>query len=170
MKAFGRQDMRCDQVVQRAERYRAGAHLVGQGRQAEVDAFARIAVALPVQRLVLPILLEQDHGQQVRSRPSDTIATALAARPRPRWPSPWHRPPRLPPQSARSSARRCPIRPACPEANHNNRYAATPILSGESICRPSAGPRRTPGPNRVPPVDPFKQIAELSRADRHRFA
>ena len=42
------------------------------------------------------------------------------------------------------------------------------ILSDESICRPSAGPRGSPGSNRVPPIDPFKQIAELSRADRHR--
>ena len=68
-----------------------------------------------------------------RSRP--------APRPRTLWP---------PPPRVRPSARRCPIRPACPEANHNVRFAATPILCDESICRPSAGPRRAPGPDRVP--------------------
>ena len=44
-------DMGRDQIVQRPQRHRARADLVGQGRQAEIDAFARVAVALPVQRL-----------------------------------------------------------------------------------------------------------------------
>jgi hypothetical protein len=43
------------------------AHLVGQRRQAQVDAFARVALALPVQRLMLAELLEQDHRQKARS-------------------------------------------------------------------------------------------------------
>ena len=34
---------------------------------AEVNAFAAVSLALPVQRLVLAELLEQDHGQQLRS-------------------------------------------------------------------------------------------------------
>ena len=51
MQAFGCQHMGRNQVVQGLQRYGAGAHLVGQGRQAEIDAFARVAVALPVQRL-----------------------------------------------------------------------------------------------------------------------
>ncbi len=46
------------------------AYLVGQGRQAELHALAAIALALPVQRLMLAILLEQDHGQQARTRPT----------------------------------------------------------------------------------------------------
>ena len=53
MQAFRRQHMRRDRIVQRPQRHRAGAHLVGQGRQAEIDPFEGIAVALPVQRLVL---------------------------------------------------------------------------------------------------------------------
>ena len=52
--------------MKRLQRRRAGADLVGQRRDAELDAFAPIALALPVQRLVLAELLEQDHGQQVR--------------------------------------------------------------------------------------------------------
>ena len=62
---FGRQNMSLNQRVKRLQRRRAGADLVGQRRQAEVDAFARISLALPVQRLMLAELLEQDHGQKV---------------------------------------------------------------------------------------------------------
>ena len=61
--------MRCDQIVQRRQRERAGADLVGHGRQADVDALSGIALALPVQRLMLAILLEQDHRQQARASP-----------------------------------------------------------------------------------------------------
>ena len=39
-------------------------------RQAEIDAFARVAVALAVQRLMLAVLLEQDHRQQVGAGPA----------------------------------------------------------------------------------------------------
>ena len=59
--------MRFDQRVQRAQRRGAGAHLVGQRRQAQLDALAGIALALPVQRLMLAELLEQDHRQKPRS-------------------------------------------------------------------------------------------------------
>ena len=44
-----RQHMRRDPVVQRPQRHRAGAHLVGQGRQAEIDTFARVAIPLAVE-------------------------------------------------------------------------------------------------------------------------
>ena len=68
MQPLGRQHMRLDQGVQRRQGGRAGAHLVGERRHAQIDAFAPVALALPVQRLVLGELLEQDHGQQVRPR------------------------------------------------------------------------------------------------------
>ena len=55
-----------DQSVQRAQRRRASADLVGERRQAQIDPFSRVALALPVQRLMLAELLEQDHRQQVR--------------------------------------------------------------------------------------------------------
>lgn len=44
---------------------RAGADLTGQCRQAQIDALPDIALALPVQGLMLAELLEQGHGQQV---------------------------------------------------------------------------------------------------------
>ncbi len=48
-------------------------------------------------------------------------------------------------RSRRIARQARPIRPACPEANHNSRCAATPILCDESFCRLSAGPRRSRG-------------------------
>jgi hypothetical protein len=57
--------MRLDQPVQRLQRGRTGADLVGKCGDAELNAFAAVALALPVQRLVLPELLEQDYGQQI---------------------------------------------------------------------------------------------------------
>ena len=67
---LGRQHMGPDQRMDRLQRHRAGADLVGQRREAEVDAFAGIALGLPVQRLMLPELLEEDRRQQVRSGPA----------------------------------------------------------------------------------------------------
>ena len=65
-----RQHVGRDQVVQRLQRHGTRAHLVGQRRQAQIDALSRVAVPLPVQRQVLPVLLEQDGRQQVRARPA----------------------------------------------------------------------------------------------------
>ena len=70
MQTLRRQHMVCDQVMQGLQRHGAGADLVGQGRQAEVDAFAGIAVPLPVQRLMRPILLEDKHCEQVGTGPA----------------------------------------------------------------------------------------------------
>ena len=67
---LGGQDMALDQRVQRTQRRGAGADLVGERRQAQVDPFAGIALALPVQRLMLAELLEQDHRQKARARRS----------------------------------------------------------------------------------------------------
>ena len=52
--------------MQRLQRRGAGPDLVGERREAEVDALAGIALALPVQRLMLTELLKQDHCQEVR--------------------------------------------------------------------------------------------------------
>ena len=70
MQTIRRHDMGRDQIVQGLQRHRARADLVGQGRQAQIDAFARVAVALPIQRLMLAVLLEQDRRQQVGARPA----------------------------------------------------------------------------------------------------
>ena len=66
VQALGAEHMRLDQGVQRLQHGRAGTDQVGQRRQAQIDAFPPIALALPVQRLMLAELLEQDHRQQVR--------------------------------------------------------------------------------------------------------
>jgi len=66
VQTLGTQHVRLDQCVQRLQHGRASADQVGQRRQAQIDAFPRIALALPVQGLMLAELLEQDHRQQVR--------------------------------------------------------------------------------------------------------
>jgi len=58
------QDMSADEIVERSQNYGAAANLVGERRKAQVHAFARIAFGLPVERLMLPVLLEHYHGQQ----------------------------------------------------------------------------------------------------------
>jgi hypothetical protein len=67
MQPLGGQDMALNQRVQRAQHRGASADLIGERRQAEVDALAGIALALPVERLMLAELLEQDHRQQART-------------------------------------------------------------------------------------------------------
>jgi len=62
---FGGQDVALNQPMKRLQGRRTGADLVGQRRQAQIDALSPIAFALPVQGLMLAELLEQDHGQQV---------------------------------------------------------------------------------------------------------
>ena len=64
VQAFGAQDMGFDQRMKRTQRRRAGADLIGQRREAQINALSRIALALPVKRLMLPVLLEEDHGQK----------------------------------------------------------------------------------------------------------
>ncbi len=64
---LGRKHMGLDQRMQRPQRRGAGAHLVGERRQAQVDPFAGVALALTVQRLMLAELLEQDHRQKTRA-------------------------------------------------------------------------------------------------------
>src|SRR5438309_1328786 len=58
--------MGANELVERPQEHGAAAHLVGQRRHAEIDALARVALGLPIERLVLPVLLEQDHGEQAR--------------------------------------------------------------------------------------------------------
>lgn len=67
MQPPGRHDMVFNQGMERRQRHGAGADVIGQRRQGQVDALARVALALPVQWLVLPELLEQHHRQKVRA-------------------------------------------------------------------------------------------------------
>ena len=66
MEPLGRQDVAPGSAQQRLQHRRAGADLVGQRRHAQIDALAAIALALPVQRLMLAEFVEQDHRQQIR--------------------------------------------------------------------------------------------------------
>jgi hypothetical protein len=59
--------MGADQPAERLQELGAAADLVGKCRQAQVDAFAAIALTLAVERLMLAILLEQDHRQEARA-------------------------------------------------------------------------------------------------------
>ena len=67
MQPPGGKDMALDQSVQRTQRRGASADLIGERRQAEVDPFTGVALALPAERLMLAELLEQDHRQQART-------------------------------------------------------------------------------------------------------
>ena len=57
MQSFGSQDVALDQCMKRLQGRRAGADLVGQRRHAQIDAFAPVAFAPAVQRLMLAELL-----------------------------------------------------------------------------------------------------------------
>ena len=70
MQPLGGQDMGPDQRMDRLQRHGAGADLVSQGGQADLDTFLGVALDLPVQRLMLAELLEQDHRKQVGPSPA----------------------------------------------------------------------------------------------------
>lgn len=67
MQPFVRQNVSLDQRMKRLSREGASANLVGQGRDAQINPLAGIALTLPAERLMLAEFLEQDHGQKVRS-------------------------------------------------------------------------------------------------------
>jgi hypothetical protein len=67
--ALGGENVRLDALVERHQRERCGADLVSEGRDAERHAFAGEPLSLAVERLVLPVLLEQQHCQEARPRP-----------------------------------------------------------------------------------------------------
>lgn len=70
MQTYGGHDMGLEAARQGGQHRAAGAHLIGQGREAEWHALPGIALGLSVQRLMLAELLEQHHGQQVGTRPA----------------------------------------------------------------------------------------------------
>ena len=70
MQSLGAEDMGADQRLDRLQGDGAGPDLIGERRKADLDAFLGVALGLPVQRLVLAELLEENHGQQVGTGPS----------------------------------------------------------------------------------------------------
>ena len=67
MNALGGQDVRLDQLVERPQRRRTGADMIGQCRHRQLDPLARILLALPVERLMVGVFLAA-HRQQAGSR------------------------------------------------------------------------------------------------------
>jgi hypothetical protein len=61
--------MGLDEAPKRIERRRDRADGVGHGGERDRGALERIALGLPVQRLVLAELLEHDHREQALARP-----------------------------------------------------------------------------------------------------
>src|SRR5690606_27370452 len=57
-------------MVQGLEHGRGRTNLVSQGRQAQRHTFTAIAFDLPVERLVLPVLLEQHYCQKAWTSPA----------------------------------------------------------------------------------------------------
>jgi hypothetical protein len=58
MHALAGEHMGTDEAVERPQHDGAVAHLVRQGRQAQVDPFTGIPLSLAVERLMLSVLLE----------------------------------------------------------------------------------------------------------------
>jgi hypothetical protein len=61
------QDMRLDQLVERRQPGSAGADMIGHGRHRELNPLARMVLALPIERLMVGVLLDQHHCQQARA-------------------------------------------------------------------------------------------------------
>ncbi len=70
MQPLGSQDVGHKAIMEWPQHGAAGAYLIGQRRQAQGYALAGVALGLAVERLMLAVLLEQDHGQQAGPRPA----------------------------------------------------------------------------------------------------
>ena len=69
MQPGGGEHMGLDQRVQRFQQISHRADLIGQGGEAQVHTFPGIAFGLSVQRLMLAVLFEYDHGEQAGTGP-----------------------------------------------------------------------------------------------------
>jgi hypothetical protein len=67
---LGRHHVRQQALMERQQDCAAGPDLIGQRRQAEWHPFAGVALGLAVERLMLAVLLEQDHRQQAGAGPT----------------------------------------------------------------------------------------------------
>jgi hypothetical protein len=82
--ALGGKDVHLDQLIERHERCRAGAHVVGQRRERQLDSLALELLALPVERLMVGVFVDQNHRQQARPRSrAQSRGTAPARNPHP---------------------------------------------------------------------------------------
>ena len=67
VETLGGEHMSLKPFEERRQYRRAGADPVGERRQAQRHAFPGVALGLPVERLMLAVLLEQDHGEKARA-------------------------------------------------------------------------------------------------------
>ena len=70
MQTLGGENMALDAPEQRLQHGAASPDLIGESRQAERHSFPSVAFGLTVQRLVLPELLKQQHGEEMRPGPA----------------------------------------------------------------------------------------------------
>src|SRR5439155_18922524 len=70
VQSLGRENVSLNPPEKRRQHRAATTHLVCQGRQAERDTLPGVAFGLAVERLMLPVLLEQDHRQQAGAGPT----------------------------------------------------------------------------------------------------
>jgi len=66
MDALGGEHVRLNQLVERQQVGRAGADVIGHGRHRQLDTLADKPIALPVERLMIGVFVEQDHRQEAR--------------------------------------------------------------------------------------------------------
>jgi len=70
VQALGSQSVGLDQLVDRHERETGRTDLVGERRDAERHAFVGKALSLAVERLMLAVLVEQQHGEEAGPGPT----------------------------------------------------------------------------------------------------
>src|SRR5205807_9210326 len=70
VQSLGRENVSLNPPEEWCQRCAAATHLIGQGRQAEGYALPGVAFGLAVERLMLPVFLEQDHRQQAGAGPT----------------------------------------------------------------------------------------------------
>ena len=66
MNALGSEDVRLDQLIERHQRGRAGADMIGHRRHRQLDPLACKLLALAVERLMIGVFANQHHRQQAR--------------------------------------------------------------------------------------------------------
>ena len=70
MQAVGGHDVSQKAIMDGPQHRAARPNLIGQRGETQRHALARVALGLAVERLMLAVLLEQDHRQQAGSRPA----------------------------------------------------------------------------------------------------
>jgi hypothetical protein len=80
MNALGHEHVRLDQFIERHQRRRAGADMIGHGRDRQLDALTSKLLALPVERLMIgvcrPGSLPGGSARQSRARLRGTVPAA----------------------------------------------------------------------------------------------